>query len=352
MDKIVDLYLKTPETYKKWQNFLLHHGLSNFNSREVNVIDHTLGLINEDGELVGTGSIANNVLKYIAVSNDDETTPGARFNQIITALQQYLFSQQIFHSFVFTKEKYSTSFAHLGFQELAHNESAAFLENGTPDINDFLAQIPRVKDQEKLQVAAIVMNANPFTLGHRQLVELASKENDLVYVFVVATDASLFKTNERMQLVKEGTRDLKNVLVVSGGDYMVSQSTFPAYFLKSADDLITVQTEIDALVFKNYVAPALTINRRYLGTEPFSRTTNFYNQSLIKTLSPDIEVKIVERFQADSQVITATKVRQLIKQDHLAEIKPLVPVSTMQFIINNKQDLQMRIKKGMNINGN
>lgn len=351
MDKVVDLYLDTPETNKRWKNFLLKHGLDNFNSREVDVIDHTLGLVNDKGQLVGTGSIAGNVLKYVAVSNDD-ATPGARFNQIITALQQYLYNQHVFHSFVFTKAKYSSSFIHLGFTELAHTASAAFLESGTPDINTFLAKIPKVKGQNMKKVAAIVMNANPFTLGHRQLVELASKENELVYVFVVATDASLFKTSERMKLVQEGTADLKNVLVISGGDYMVSKSTFPAYFLKSADDLITVQTEIDALVFKNFVAPALAIKRRYLGTEPFSRTTNFYNQSLISTLSPDIDVKIVNRFQVAGRVITATKVRQLIKQDQMAEIAPFVPTSTMQFIKDNKLSLQDRIKKGMNINGN
>lgn len=351
MDKVIDMYLDTPETYKRWQNFLLAHGLDNFNPREVNVIDHTLGLVNDQGQLVGTGSTAGNVLKYIAVSNDD-ATPGARFNQVITALQQYLYNQRIFHSFVFTKAKYSTSFSHLGFTELAHNASAAFLESGTPNINNFLAKVPKAVSQEKKKVAAIVMNANPFTLGHRQLVELASAENELVYVFVVATDASLFKTNERMDLVRKGTADLKNVLVISGGDYMVSKSTFPAYFLKSADDLIAVQTEIDALVFKNHIAPALAIKRRYLGTEPFSRTTNFYNQSLKNTLSPDIDVKIVDRFQVGGQVITATRVRQLIKHDQIADIAPFVPASTMKFIEDNKFSLQERIKKGMNINGN
>lgn len=351
MDKVVDLYLKNPETKNKWQNFLIKLGLTNFSAREVDVIDHTIGLVDEDGNLVGTGSIADNVLKYIAVQNDDRVK-GARFNQIVTALQQYLFSQNKYHSFVFTKEKYSISFAHLGFNELAHTEFAAFLESGLPNINDFLAKIPQSAASKKQKVAAIVMNANPFTMGHRQLVELASQENDLVYLFVVAADSSLFSTQERIKLVKEGTADLKNVLIISGGDYMVSKSTFPAYFLDSPDDLITTQTEIDALVFKNHIAPALKISSRYLGTEPFSRTTSFYNQSLANTLKPEIKVKVVERFKNGNQVITATRVRQLIKEDNLQEILPLVPSSTMTFIKNNKNILQNRIKKGMNINGN
>ncbi|WEV50354.1 [citrate (pro-3S)-lyase] ligase [Lactobacillus sp. ESL0731] len=351
MDQIVDLYLNDQTVRTKWEKFLIKLGLHDFSSREVNVIDHTLGIINDEGELVGTGSVAGNVLKYIAVCNQG-ATPGSRFNQMVTALQQYQFNRKIFHNFVFTKTQYSTSFQHLGFTELAHTDVAAFLESGTPDVNDYLATIPQVEGQKAKKVAAIVMNANPFTLGHQRLAQLASQENDLVYIFVVATDASLFKTEERMQLVKSGTADLKNVHVVSGSDYLVSQATFPAYFLKSPDDLIKTQTTIDARVFKNIIAPKLAINRRYLGTEPFSHTTNFYNKSLINELSPQIEVKIVPRFSNNDQVITATRVRQLIKIGDLAAIKLLVPNTTMDFIKSNQKVLQTRIQKGMNINGN
>lgn len=315
------------------------------------MIDHTVGLIDDKGKLVGTGSIAGNVLKYIAVTNEN-AVQGARFSQIVTGLQQYLYSIKCYHSFVFTKAQYATSFSHLGFNELARTDEAAFLESGTPNIDDFVSNIPNPDKGKNKKVAAIVMNANPFTKGHQQLVELASKENDLVYVFVVQTDASLFKTDERLNLVKQGTADFKNVLVISGGDYMVSKSTFPAYFLKSSDELITTQTQIDAHVFKNFIAPSLSITRRYLGTEPFSRTTSFYNQSLSSILNPEIEVKIINRFQANEQVITATYVRQLIKEDKLAEIASFVPNSTMQFISANKEALQTRIRKGMNINGN
>ena len=74
------------------------------------------------------------------------------------------------------------------------------------------------------------------TWSSRQL-----KKNDLVYVFVVNTDLSLFKTSERFELVKAGTADLKNVIVVDGGDYMVSYATFPAYFLESATRRFTTR---------------------------------------------------------------------------------------------------------------
>ncbi len=105
------------------------------------------------------------------------------------------------------------------------------------------------------------MNANPFTLGHRYLVEQAATENDLVYVFVVNTDLSLFSTAEREQLVRAGTSDLSNVIVVNGGDYMVSYATFPAYFLPSKDQAITYQTTLDARIFRDVIAPAFTLRR-------------------------------------------------------------------------------------------
>lgn len=351
MDKVVDLFLNNNSTKQKWEELLSSLGLHDFSEREVDVIDHTIGLENDEGNLVGTGSVAGNVLKYIGVKND-EGEQGARFNKVVTALSQYLTNEGIFHSFVFTKAKYAESFEHLHFNLLAKTDQAAFLENGTPDVTDFVAEIPKVEDQEHKKVAAIVMNANPFTLGHEHLVKRASEENDLVYIFVVANDVSLFSFDERFKLVQEGTKEFTNVKVVSGSDYMVSPATFPAYFLKSPDDLITVQTAIDAAVFKKQIAPALNITRRYIGKEPISRTTHYYNVSLAHELGPDIEVIVIDRLQKDDQIVTATKVRQLIKDGNLREINKFVPETTYKFIKKNMPELQSRIEKGMNINGN
>ena len=181
MDKVVDLFLNDATTRQKWENLLESLGLNDFSEREVNVIDHTIGLEDEEGNLVGTGSVAGNVLKYIGVKNDADTQ-GARFNKVVTALTQYLTNDGIFHSFVFTKAKYATSFEHLHFNLLAKTDQAAFLENGMPDVKEFVAEVPEIADQEHKKVAAIVMNANPFTLGHQHLIKMASEENDLVYL--------------------------------------------------------------------------------------------------------------------------------------------------------------------------
>ncbi len=84
--------------------FLEKLGLNNFSSREIDVIDHTLGLVDDAGNLVGTGSIAGNVLKYIGVCNEG-AQPGARFNKIVTALQQYIFNQKKFFIVLFLQRQ-------------------------------------------------------------------------------------------------------------------------------------------------------------------------------------------------------------------------------------------------------
>lgn len=350
MDTICDLYLSDKHTQHIWQAFLEQRGITNFNAQEVSTIDQTIGLYNADNQLVGTGSIANNIIKFVAVCDRDAETKGARFNQVISELTNRLGAQGIFHQFVFTKPAYIDSFKYVGFQLLGATEQGAILEKGMPNIKDYLAQIPKFPAAKK--VAGIVMNANPFTNGHRFLVAEAAKQNDVVYVFVVNADVSLFSTAERLQLVIEGTRDLANVVVVNGQDYLVSFVSFPAYFIKDNDAIIRYQTELDASIFKQQIAPALGITARYLGSEPLSHTTALYNASLERILAPDIAVKILPRLTNGPQVISASYVRQLIKAGNLSDLDGLIPPTTVTFIHNNLLTLQSRISKGQNINGN
>ncbi|MCM0599173.1 [citrate (pro-3S)-lyase] ligase [Periweissella fabalis] len=350
MDTIRELYLTDKVSQKNWQTFLMARGISNFNQQEVASIDQTIGLYNEENQLVGTGSIAKNVIKFVAVCDIGAVAKGARFNQLISELTSRLGAQGIFHQFVFTKPAYVTSFKHVGFQALGVTELGAILEKGLPNIKDYLNQIPKFPNAKK--VAGIVMNANPFTKGHRYLVEQAAKDNEVVYLFVVNADVSLFSTTERLELVRQGTSDLTNVIVVNGQDYLVSFISFPAYFIKDNDAIIRYQTELDASIFKQQIAPALGITARYLGSEPLSHTTNIYNESLQRILSPDITVKILKRATWDTQIISASYVRQLIKVGDVSTLAAMVPATTLTFIQNNLATLQLRISKGQNINGN
>jgi [citrate (pro-3S)-lyase] ligase len=348
--EVKTLDLTDPQTFKDWQSFLMNLGLDNFEPTELKMIDKTLGVFNETGELVATGSIAGNILKYIGTCQQ-ATTQGRYFNVIVSALMNELAYKHIFHIFVFTKLKYVKSFQRIGFCELAHTAMGAILETGDTSVTDFIQELPHVS-QTNGKIGAIVMNANPFTLGHRYLVETAAKQNDWVYVFVVMTDNALFTAAERLQLVKSGLHDLKNVMVVAGGDYMVSYLTFPAYFLPASSDTVHFQTQLDALIFKNKIAPPLNITTRYLGSEPYSRTTQIYNEMLQQTLPPQVTVRIVTRKSNRQGIITATQVRRAMAAGQVTPIKQFVPATTYQYIVDNWQQFQLRIKKGTRIDGN
>ncbi|BDR55908.1 [citrate (pro-3S)-lyase] ligase [Xylocopilactobacillus apis] len=347
MSDVRKLYLKIPRIKNLWIKFLNEHGLNDFSESEVQNLDLTMGLY-ENEKLIGTGSLSDNILKFIAVDEGDP--PGANFNRIITALQNELMQQGKTHMMVFTKPQYEKSFNYVGFNTLAKTSLGVLLEAGAPDIKTYLTNLPGVKDQK--QAASIVMNANPFTLGHRYLVEQAASENAVVNVFVVSADRSLFSSSERMQLVKEGLADLKNVRVFFGGSYMVSYATFPSYFLPAGDEIIRYQTTLDARLFRDQVAPILNITKRYLGDEPFSRTTNIYNQVLQQELPPSIEVIIVKRLEKNQKIVNATAVRQAIAKHNLDSVKDFLPSTTAQFIEDHESELLARIKKGTNIRGN
>ena len=351
MEKLENLYLSKQAVKQTWQNFLDDRGITNFADAEVEKIDETIGLFEAD-KLVATGSIAGNIIKYVAVCDQDSEIKGARFNKIVSELVNRLANNGVFHVFVFTKPEYIKSFEFVGFSLLAKSAKGAILEKGSPDIKMYLAGVKAPDTANQKTVASIVMNANPFTKGHRFLVEQAARENDLVYVFVVEQDVSLFKASERFILVETGVADLTNVKVILGGPYMVSFLTFPAYFIKSQAEVIDYQTTLDAELFKNWVIPTLKITSRYLGAEPFSKTTNRYNEILEKHLSDVIDIKIIQRKAVENQAISATKVRLAIKNGELTKIKEMVPITTFDFIEHNLKLLQTRIEKGQKINGN
>ncbi|CAM2829339.1 [citrate (pro-3S)-lyase] ligase [Fructilactobacillus fructivorans] len=343
-----EINLDVPDQFEQWKTFLESLGIANFSGDEIDPLDYTIGLFDGD-QLVGTGSYSGNILKYIGVSHQ-HSEDGVYFNKVVSNLLTNLGQHGVFHVFVFTKPMYAKSFEHVGFKELVQSDDTAFLETGDYSITDYLESLPKVNKSENN--AGIVMNANPFTDGHRYLIEQASQASDNVYVFVVSTDKSLFTSSERLNLVKAGVSDLKNVMVVPGGDYLVSYATFPSYFLKAQADKVRYQTTIDALIFKDWIAKHLGINARFLGTEPNSKTTAIYNQILEKILPPQVEVKVIKRDQNDGKVISARTVRQAIKDNQISSIKNIVPKTTYQFIVDHKDDLQERIKKGMKISGN
>ena len=191
------------------------------------------------------------------------------------------------------------------------------------------------------RIGGIVLNANPFTLGHRYLVEQAARRCDWLHVFVVKEDASLFSYADRFALVATGVKGIDNLTLYPGSDYVISRATFPGYFLKDKMIIDHSWAAIDLLLFREYIAPALGITHRYVGTEPFDPVTNSYNADMKHWLedaasaAPPITVVEMARASIHGTPISASEVRRLLQQRDFARIKELVPDSTLQFLERN-----------------
>ena len=197
------------------------------------------------------------------------------------------------------------------------------MENRRNGLAKFLSELDR---EDGSPVGCIIAHANPFTLGHRYLIETAAKECAQVHVFVLSEDRGMFPAGTRLEMVKEGCRDLANVHVHPSGPYMVSSATFPSYFLKDKHKTGEIHCELDVKLFAEKIAPALGITRRYVGTEPNCTVTAAYNAQM-KQMLPDygIELIEVERKTLDGQPVSASRVRKLMEQNRLEEAAALLP---------------------------
>lgn len=306
-------------------------------------VDYTIVI--RDGVLHGapiiaTCSKAKNVLKCFAVVEEFQGEGIA--STLVSALLDKLFSQGVHHSFIFTKPANAQFFAALNFKLIHSNPDVALLENGIYDIYKALEEMKRnynLGDEEKV---ALVMNCNPFTLGHRYLIEEASKNNKEVLVFIVEEDRSLFSFETRYGLVSKGVSDLSNVKVIPGGEYIISSATFPSYFLREEGEKLRAYVELDASIFGKYFCKILNITARYVGDEPYCKMTEAYNEAL-KHVLPTYGVKLhqVKRKAVRDSAISASRVRRIIKEgdtqhilsfQDIQELKDLLPEVTLEFL--------------------
>ncbi len=176
----------------------------------------------------------------------------------------------------------------------------------------------------------IVMNCNPFTLGHRYLIEQAAKQVERLYVMVVREDCSLFAYTERKAMVEQGVADIENVNVIDGSDYAISRATFPTYFLKRLDDAADTQMLLDLDLFRRHIAPALGATVRFVGTEPTDQLTRRYNQLMHEALK---DVREINRLEKDGNAVSASRVRKAMEEGDMNTIRQLVPPTTLPYII-------------------
>lgn len=192
-------------------------------------IEYSVCILNEDYEIIGTGSADGNVLKCVAIHPDYQ---GQGLSAaIITQLVQYQFEKGRPHLFIYTKPKNLRMFADMGFYSILQTEDILFMENRRAGFGKFLEGIRRESPEEafseKVKAGAVVANCNPFTLGHRYLMEQALTKCDYLHLFVLSDNRTAFSARERYQMVQRGISGLDRVILHKTSDYMISAATFP-----------------------------------------------------------------------------------------------------------------------------
>ena len=311
-------------------------------SRDAN-LDYTCGIFDEDRRLAATGSAFGNTLRCFAVDKSHQGE--GLLNQVVSHLMNYQAERGLFHLFVYTKVKSAKFFRDLGFYEIAQVEGTlSFLENRPNGFRNYCAGL--AKSRREGQSAAIVMNANPFTLGHRYLVERAARENDTVHLFVLSEDASLVPFPVRWKLVNEGVADLSNVVCHKSGPYIISSATFPSYFLKDEEAVILGHARLDLKLFGS-IAQALGVTARYVGEEPTSQVTGLYNRVMAEELpKAGIQCVVIPRLEQGGAAVSASSVRKLIHDERLEEIRPFIPESTWNYFSSPQAEPVIRAIRG------
>ncbi len=294
-------------------------------------------------EMLAGGGLKGNVVKCLAVRADcrDEALSCRMVSHLVSMANAA--GHQVVR--LFTKPANRPVFESMSFRLLAEAPEAVLMETGAGGIDAYCRYLGSLRSQAGGAVAAgetgvIVMNANPFTLGHRYLVELAAQKVAHLYVIAVKEEASLFGYAERLAMIRNGVSDINNVTVCEGSDYAVSATTFPTYFLKRLSDASDTQMTLDLDLFRRHIAPALGATVRFVGSEPADPLTRRYNE-LMKQMLP----RVVETERSVAQAtphsaggsttvaVSASLVRAAMERCRLWETALAVPPTSVPYIM-------------------
>lgn len=326
----------TPRQRQRIEAFLKRNGL------RFDDMHYYAAVTDDDGEMIAGGGLKGNVIKCVAV--DDAHKGEAIANTLISHLIAHANEEGHSNVMLFTKPKNRQLFESLSFRLLAEAPEAVLMETGIGGISNTVEALKKIREEEKKYLTTtppqpltttprrgvIVMNCNPFTLGHRYLIEQAAKQVERLFVMVVREDCSLFAYAERKAMVEQGVAHLKNVTVIDGSEYAISQATFPTYFLKRLDDAADTQMLLDLDLFRRHIAPALGTTVRFVGTEPTDRLTRRYNQLMHEVLA---DVRETVRLEKKGNAVSASRVRKAMEQGDMSTIRQLVPPTTLPYII-------------------
>ena len=348
---ILELHPTIPRQRHQIEMFLQTNGL------RYDDVDYYAAIVDESSdEMIAGGGLKGSVIKCVAVADGHKGEAVA--NVIVSHLIAKANAEGCQCVKLYTKPDNRQLFESLSFRLIAESPNAILMETGVGGIEKYSEELRvkseelRVKSEElkndesvvsnaRKPIGVIVMNANPFTLGHRFLVEQSSELVERLYVVVVREDCSMFSYNERKAMVSQGVRDIGNVVVVDGSDYAVSAATFPTYFLKQLSDATDTQIILDLDLYRRRIAPALGATIRFFGSEPTDPLTRRYNELMHQQLGEE-HVHEIQRKQQEGSAISASRVRKAMMEGCLWDAIQLVPPTTIPYIIGHLASMALQ----------
>ena len=192
--------------------------------------------------------------------------------------------------------------------------------------------------------SCVVLNANPFTIGQRYLVQLARSRSSSVLVFVIQgrpesgakgnheNTGIEFPFKDRLKMAKEGLSDLSNVTVLPSGPYLISRSDFPKGFLSQDLGSAPAHAVLDSMVLC-HICRSLGIRTIYAGDEPRDELSEIHLNALRQECRNDnIILKVAERKRIGERYVTSSLARQAIADKAVDELKQIVPQTTLSYL--------------------
>lgn len=288
-------------------------------------------VIRDKGLIIGTGSVEGNILKYFFLK--EEYKGEGLLNILYNDLLNHLLKSGYDSFFVFTTPNNKIIFKSLGLKEISSTARVSLFEGGFYNYERWMEKTKSLMPSKKGSRGAIVVNCNPMTLGHKYLIEKSLEKVDQLIIFVVQEDKSTFPFQDRFNIIQEELKEYENIYLIKGGPYIISQATFPTYFIKKKDEMLDIYTEIDGKIFADKIAKDLEIDIRFFGSEPKDLVTLAYNNTLEGILkAANIDVEIVERKEIEDNIVSASYVRNLLSQGEIDQAYKYLPQATIDYL--------------------
>ena len=367
--------MSSPFFREKVERFLGENGL------RMEELDVYCAIENSSGDILAGAGIRKDIIKCIAVAEE------ARSEGLVAPLVSHLISLAASRGMselkLFTKPENQAIFESLGFHVLASAPKAILMEKGR-GLERYCAYLRSMRKEGRCGV--VVMNANPFTLGHRYLLEQAAAQVDTLFVIPVKEEGQRFSYDERLAMIKGAAENYflcscpknqfsaaegksSHVVVLEGSEYQISAATFPTYFLKDLSDAAETQIRLDLDLFQRHIAPALNAEVRFVGSEPYDALTNHYNTIMKECLPHVVEIPRLKssaaplseenyfscsspknQFTSDfakpshAEYLSASAVRAALDRGRFREASALCPESTWPYLLADLADRALRLE--------